>query len=63
MRRTAENHESLRLTELERAADRADFCSLLLQIWGESGCYCGGMIRELEQADYVVQRLRARRAK
>ena len=60
--RTAENHEALRLTPAERAADRAEFCFLLAVIWGESGCYSPQIAKELEEADYIAKRL-ARRTK
>ena len=60
--RTAENHEALRLTPAERAADRAEWAFLLNIIWAESGCHSPQLARELEEADYIAKRL-ARKAK
>ena len=62
--RTADNWETLpRLSPLERAEDRLDFATLLAQIWAESGCYRAGILKEIEEAEFVLRRLRNRKAK
>ena len=61
--RTVDNHETLRMTPIQRAADRLEFVCLIAEIFGQSGTYAPGLLREIREAEFVLRRLRNRKAK